>query len=71
MGLYVSGLSALALAGIVFSHAYATTKGMILEGFFDQIHVYVRFLHIDGFGRISPVRIEPLREVVWDRRQHA
>src|SRR6516162_5905879 len=59
MDLYVSGLSALALAGIVFSHAYATTKGMILEGFFDQIHVYVRFLHTDGFGRIFPVHIKP------------
>jgi hypothetical protein len=44
---------------------------MILERFFDQIHVYVCFLRIDGFGRISPVHIKPLREVVWDGRQHA
>jgi hypothetical protein len=29
MDLYVSGLSALALAGIVVSHAYATTNDVI------------------------------------------
>src|SRR6516162_5967550 len=33
MDMYVSGLSALTLAGIVVSHAYATTNGMTLEGF--------------------------------------
>src|SRR6516164_10318328 len=59
MDMYVSGLSALTLAGIVVSHAYATTNGMTLEGFCHQIHVHVSFLPTDGFGRISPVHIKP------------
>src|SRR6516164_8957318 len=57
MDLYVSGFSALTLAGIVFSHAYATTNGTILEKFFDQIHVYVCF-YVMALAGISPVHIK-------------
>src|SRR6516162_1460391 len=59
MDLYVSGLSAFALAGIVASHAYATTNGMILAGFFDQIHVYICFFTYRCLWSGLPSHIKP------------
>ena len=59
MDLYVSGLSAFDLVGIVASHAYATTNGMILAGFFDQIHVYICFFTYRCLWSGLPSHIKP------------
>ena len=61
MGLYVSGLSAFALAGIVVSHAYATTKRYDFRAI-KQSGDFVTKSYV-CFLRIYPVpHFKPLRE---------